>query len=253
MTFGGGGGFKNFIQRRTGETRHDFFNARFRRFPWQESARELLVAALIRDLQIFPIRVPAHCNDDVVSDNELNAYTKNGSIMNRCHVVEQVAVSCLLRIFSEDYTEFLRNLHLALDGIDDSMHDNETVIVSVIVWRKAFNAWRKIFRYSHGNFVYLKGWLAETPIDGKWADHINNLSRKMHHAKELSESMLTTLMLTMSIIESERAISQAGEISDLTKLAFVFIPLTLIAGVFGMNIVVCCARPEIPISSPLQL
>jgi len=40
----------------------------------------------------------------------------------------------------------------------------------------------------------------------------------------------------MSIVESKRAILQTETVSKLTQLAFFFIPLTLVATVFGMNI-----------------
>lgn len=42
----------------------------------------------------------------------------------------------------------------------------------------------------------------------------------------------------MSIIDSKEAFTEAKNVGKLTKLAFFFIPLTLVAGVFGMNIVV---------------
>ncbi len=42
----------------------------------------------------------------------------------------------------------------------------------------------------------------------------------------------------MSIIESQKAISEAETVSKLTALAFFFVPLSFIASVFGMNLVV---------------
>ncbi|KAK7616462.1 hypothetical protein IWX50DRAFT_407774 [Phyllosticta citricarpa] len=41
---------------------------------------------------------------------------------------------------------------------------------------------------------------------------------------------------TMSILESDRAIIQAEEVTTLTRLAFFFIQLTYASGIFGMNI-----------------
>jgi len=45
-------------------------------------------------------------------------------------------------------------------------------------------------------------------------------------------------MSAMSILENERAIAQAEVVTRLTNLAFFFIPLSFVAGVFGMNITV---------------
>lgn len=50
------------------------------------------------------------------------------------------------------------------------------------------------------------------------------------------DSTFSALMATMSILESQKAIAQAEEVTKLTQLAFVFIPLTFVAGIFGMNL-----------------
>lgn len=43
------------------------------------------------------------------------------------------------------------------------------------------------------------------------------------------------LTATMSIIESERAISEAGSVARLTELAFLFVPLSFSASIYGMQ------------------
>ncbi|KAK8232502.1 hypothetical protein HDK90DRAFT_312705 [Phyllosticta capitalensis] len=50
------------------------------------------------------------------------------------------------------------------------------------------------------------------------------------------ESTFSALIGTMSINESTRALQEAEEITKLTQLAFFFIPLTFVAGIFGMNV-----------------
>lgn len=57
------------------------------------------------------------------------------------------------------------------------------------------------------------------------------------------DSLYQTMMTTMSIVESDRAIREAEEVNKLTSLAFFFIPLSFSSSVCGMNIVVCAARP----------
>ncbi|RSL41210.1 hypothetical protein CEP54_015893 [Fusarium duplospermum] len=51
------------------------------------------------------------------------------------------------------------------------------------------------------------------------------------------ETTFEALMSTLSILESQRAITQAETISKLTHLAFFFIPLSFVATVFGMEVV----------------
>ena len=51
-----------------------------------------------------------------------------------------------------------------------------------------------------------------------------------------AESTFQALMASMTMVESQKAITQAETISKLTQLAFFFIPLTLCSTIFGMNI-----------------
>lgn len=44
------------------------------------------------------------------------------------------------------------------------------------------------------------------------------------------------LMSTMSIMESKAAITQGHKMEKLTELAFVFIPMSFVASVFGMEV-----------------
>lgn len=43
-------------------------------------------------------------------------------------------------------------------------------------------------------------------------------------------------MSTMSILESQNAIRQGGEVQKLTEMAFIFIPMSFAASYFGMEI-----------------
>jgi Mg2+ and Co2+ transporter CorA len=45
-----------------------------------------------------------------------------------------------------------------------------------------------------------------------------------------------TLLSTMSILESQKSIEQSQQVNKLTRLAFVYIPLSFISSVFGMNV-----------------
>ncbi|KAK7616463.1 hypothetical protein IWX50DRAFT_620453 [Phyllosticta citricarpa] len=49
------------------------------------------------------------------------------------------------------------------------------------------------------------------------------------------ESTVPALIGVMSIIESRKAIKHAEEVTKLTQLAFFFIPLNFVVGIFGMN------------------
>jgi Mg2+ and Co2+ transporter CorA len=64
--------------------------------------------------------------------------------------------------------------------------------------------------------------------------------------------MTDTLLSTMSILESQKSveqsqmsIAQSRQINKLTRLAFVYIPLSFISSVFGMNVKEIQANPSI--------
>lgn len=44
------------------------------------------------------------------------------------------------------------------------------------------------------------------------------------------------LVSAAQLLEAHKGIDQAKEVHDLTKLAFIFIPLTFVASIFGMNV-----------------
>ena len=50
------------------------------------------------------------------------------------------------------------------------------------------------------------------------------------------EGSSRTLVSAMQLLEAKKGIDQAKQVHDLTRLAFIFIPLTFVSGVFGMNV-----------------
>lgn len=82
-------------------------------------------------------------------------------------------------------------------------------------------------------------WLHEESVRMKFFRVVDDLRARRRMVLEHCESTFTMLMTTMSLIESEKAIREAEEVTKLTQLAFFFIPLTFVAGIFGMNLAVC--------------
>ncbi|KAH6658960.1 hypothetical protein BKA67DRAFT_2412 [Truncatella angustata] len=66
----------------------------------------------------------------------------------------------------------------------------------------------------------------------------NHVRQTLDSTKNRLDNFSQTLMATMSIIESQRGIREAESVGKLTELAFFFIPITFIASLFGMNVVV---------------
>lgn len=76
---------------------------------------------------------------------------------------------------------------------------------------------------------------------------------------DLCKSRLHILMSRAGIVESNKAIEQAKEVTKLTRLAFVFVPLSFVSSFFGMNLGPFVDRPAyglwifFAISGPLVL
>lgn len=53
------------------------------------------------------------------------------------------------------------------------------------------------------------------------------------------------LVSVAQLLESQKGIDQAGQVHNLTKLAFIFIPLTFVSSIFGMNVSLFRSYPPI--------
>lgn len=73
---------------------------------------------------------------------------------------------------------------------------------------------------------------------------IANLKDELEATHARIDGSFQAIMLTMSMIESQKAIARAETVGKLTSLAFFFIPLSFVTGIFGMNIVVGCVPPS---------
>jgi hypothetical protein len=62
------------------------------------------------------------------------------------------------------------------------------------------------------------------------------LLRRTETLSNLCKSRLQILMSRAGIVESNKAIEQAKEVTKLTRLAFVFIPLSFVSSFLGMNL-----------------
>lgn len=84
----------------------------------------------------------------------------------------------------------------------------------------------------HSYYSGYAGWKARsTPIE--------QLNEMLVRAAELEKFLMESfqlLMATMSVLESQKGLEQTTRINRLTQLAFIYIPLSFVTGIFGMNI-----------------
>lgn len=147
----------------------------------------------------------------------------------------------------------LRAMNVNLNDVERKMAYDVDIRSNISNWRSIIGEWRvhlhslrEQVETMKRNICSMRKDLTKLLDDGtveRTVEELSQLSTKLE-VLELSrqatlsrcDSTFNALIGTMSILESAKAIDQAEEVTKLTQLAFVFIPLTFVAGIFGMNL-----------------
>ncbi|KAK6351929.1 hypothetical protein TWF718_005074 [Orbilia javanica] len=169
----------------------------------------------------------------------------------------------LARLACEDLAPLLERMGRMLDAIEISLHNDTILQNSLPTWRRQLGNCRKIlFNESeslhnlHAS-IELKTAAANRNISSassstsaasaggssangiektRLLGYLKTVALTVDRVQKRVDSDHQAIMSSMSILESGRAIAEATVVSKLTQLAFFFIPLSLVAAVFGMNI-----------------
>ena len=189
---------------------------------------------------------------------EVDGYTKARFFKELKNCEEQMPMDKLVyriqniiaRIMVTNATEVLTSLHDALDKIDLSLSQDDILRSSLHIWRERFGLWRQDLLHSRVSASDLLQTFeqqklcptcAPQPSSStipKYEVELAGLKADFNETLARLNSTFQAVMSTMSIVESQKAISEAETVSKLTALAFFFIPLSFIASLFGMNLVV---------------
>lgn len=167
----------------------------------------------------------------------------------------------LFRVILQDEDAVITSIERALNEIDVAMASDSTARTHIVFWRVAMGRWRPYLRSMRRFIAQFRRMLQISEIElggdevhalnnggvqrtiGSKKTMLDNIELKQAAALEHCESTFTALMSTMSIMESEKAIKEAEEVTKLTRLAFFFIPLTAVFGIYGMNLKACSRGP----------
>ncbi|KAG4429143.1 hypothetical protein IFR05_015372 [Cadophora sp. M221] len=154
-------------------------------------------------------------------------------------------VSPLFEIVQRDYMEFLKMLHTLLDEINEEMLDDTKM-------EDRLTRWRQILTRAHlelpemkrsmiefFNFLPLASQSPEKAIQINTIHNDPDLQKCLDGIDKMIQRLqAVTISLTsnMALLDSRRSIAEAQSITRLTELAFLFIPLTFAATLFGMQI-----------------
>ncbi|KAF3940238.1 hypothetical protein ABW19_dt0206873 [Dactylella cylindrospora] len=148
-----------------------------------------------------------------------------------------------------DWGEVLAERVPFLRRLDEEKVDDKLIQNSITTWRRMLGFWSRDLSDNAGMITAaLTIMRTQNKLRGILVSDSERLEADLPEQsfvrleimvdglKKRAESIMTSLMTSLSIMESQRAISQAERISRLTELAFFFIPTTFVASLYGANI-----------------
>jgi len=192
---------------------------------------------------------------------ELNRRTTSTTCTeNMEHIIKNILQQFVL----DDILMTLSDFREVLDSVDLAMSSDTALRNCLQKWRTLFGRWRKGLSHYGISTAYVLGILrhertfemenmkaedSQNCKEKRFSPSIvlefENLAQDVEELKKRAESTFQALMSTMAIVESQKAIAQAEAISKLTNLAFAFVPLSLTASLFGMNVVVSSSSNDL--------
>ena len=142
----------------------------------------------------------------------------------------------LLKIISQDIRDSVELMSATLEEITILSMDDSYLQENLAHWRMLINHMEKVVQTLIRDFhAFVIGLYA-----GVIPDDVRALSQDLQrHGDQLLEGVARChagLRADMSLLESRRGIAEAESVTRLTELAFIFIPLTFVAGLFSMQI-----------------
>lgn len=155
-------------------------------------------------------------------------------------------LTTLCMIVERDTMHILDLMDLALTELGRSILDDSSIQRQVDHWRSLLNQYDDELRHmeealtSLSDFVDTtrKIFMLRTDQDERPSAKkiFAKLQRRIPNVRQRTKNADTSLLTTMSLVESKRGIAEAESITKLTELAFFFIPLTFSASIFSMQI-----------------
>ncbi|KAJ5149682.1 Mg2+ transporter protein CorA-like/Zinc transport protein ZntB [Penicillium atrosanguineum] len=150
----------------------------------------------------------------------------------------------LLQIIRQDTLTLLNQLRQILDEVDVEILDDVRMEDRLVLWRQLINrAQRELPEFSESirPLVVFLNKLDPRGLSGGDTEHDLplDLQKLLEDINQMIERLRTTsasLTSNMALLDSRRSIDEAHAVTRLTELAFIFIPLSFAATVFGMQI-----------------
>jgi len=130
----------------------------------------------------------------------------------------------LFNLAIDDWLLIISYLERYLGMIESELF-GDTKVGQMIRWKKSLG----ISRYFLPRLEELSGRMAST-------DDVTALDLDIEYLQRRIEKIISHIMSSVTMQESQRAIKETESVTQLTEMAFIFIPLSYVAAVFGMGI-----------------
>ncbi|KAJ5722883.1 hypothetical protein N7488_000918 [Penicillium malachiteum] len=152
----------------------------------------------------------------------------------------------LLKILCRDTFALLKHLRHTLDEIDIEILNDERMEDRLALWRQIIGRAQQELPEFAASIMLFVAFMARIDPNGVYEEgHTNDpdgkldLKRLLRDVKKIRDRLRVTpssLTSNMGLLDSRRSIDEAHAVTRLTESAFIFIPLSFAAYVFGMQV-----------------
>ncbi|KAJ5933033.1 Mg2+ transporter protein CorA-like/Zinc transport protein ZntB [Penicillium verrucosum] len=155
-------------------------------------------------------------------------------------------VNPVFRIIKQDTLTLLNQLRQILDEIDIEILDDTKMEDRLGLWRQIINrAQRELPELRSSMEPFIEFLINLHPLSSpteiaamslEVAQDIQELWKNIDHIIDRLQRTSASLTSNMGLLDSRRSIEEAHAVARLTELAFIFVPMSFAASVFGMQI-----------------
>ncbi|KAJ5152925.1 Mg2+ transporter protein CorA-like/Zinc transport protein ZntB [Penicillium canariense] len=152
----------------------------------------------------------------------------------------------LLQIICRDTFALLKQLRHILDEMDVEIMDDARMEDRLVLWRQIISRAQRELPEFTTSITPFVSFMARIDPDGAYGEGSEHgpdgkldLKTLLEDIERMTERLRVTsasLTSNMALLDSRRSIDEAHAVTRLTELAFIFIPLSFAASVFGMQI-----------------
>ncbi|KAJ6021627.1 Mg2+ transporter protein CorA-like/Zinc transport protein ZntB [Penicillium herquei] len=152
----------------------------------------------------------------------------------------------LLKILCRDTFALLKQLRHTLDEIDIEILNDERMEDRLALWRQIISRAQQELPELATSIEPFVAFMTKIDPDGVYEEgqtndpdgklDLKSLLKNIERTRDRLRGTSASLTSNMGLLDSRRSIDEAHAVTRLTELAFIFIPLSFAASVFGMQV-----------------